>query len=141
MKLVLDTNVLLAAFLTRGVCHELLEHCARNHELVTSDFVLREFAGKLEGKFHVPVKQARRAVELLRGEMVMVEPSEPVERVCRDPDDDQVLATAIAGECRCLVTGDDDLLSLREHGGVRVVSPGSFWAFEAGADLARSPSR
>jgi putative PIN family toxin of toxin-antitoxin system len=131
VRLVLDTNVLLAAFLTRGVCHELLEHCVTGHQLATSDFILSEFAGKLEGKFHVPPGKISRAVGMLRAEMALVELPQAVEHVCRDPDDDRVLATAVAGKCRCLVTGDADLLILREHGGVKVISPGSFWAFEA----------
>ena len=40
MKIVLDTNVLIAAFIARGVCSDLLEHCARQHTLVTSEFIL-----------------------------------------------------------------------------------------------------
>lgn len=34
MKIVLDTNVLIAALIARGVCHELLEHCVLRHTLL-----------------------------------------------------------------------------------------------------------
>lgn len=51
MKILLDTNVLIAALIARGVCHELLEHCARRHKLVTSDFILDEVRNKLIQKF------------------------------------------------------------------------------------------
>lgn len=54
MRLVLDTNVLLAAYLSRGHCHELVEHCARQQTLVTSAFILNEFREKLVGKLRVP---------------------------------------------------------------------------------------
>ena len=47
MRIVLDTNVLIAAFVSRGVCHELLEHCERQHQLISSGFILREFEDKL----------------------------------------------------------------------------------------------
>jgi putative PIN family toxin of toxin-antitoxin system len=43
MKVVLDTNVLIAAFITRGSSSDLLEHCIRQHEIVTSEFILDEF--------------------------------------------------------------------------------------------------
>ena len=45
---------------------------------------------------------------------------------CRDPDDDRYLAAALAGRAAYLVTGDDDLLSLREHEGVLVIPPRRF---------------
>ena len=47
MKIVLDTNVLIAALIARGVCHELLEHCVLRHTLFTSDFILNETHEKL----------------------------------------------------------------------------------------------
>lgn len=56
MKFVLDTNVLIAAFITSGVCHEILEHVIRNHELVLSDFIANEFKDKLLNKFQYTEK-------------------------------------------------------------------------------------
>jgi len=46
-----NTNVLIAAFITRGVCSDVLEHCVRRHVLVTSEFILNEFCEKLIHKF------------------------------------------------------------------------------------------
>jgi predicted nucleic acid-binding protein len=46
--------------------------------------------------------------------------------VARDPDDDAVLAAAIEGEASAIVTGDRDLLVLREHHGIRIVTPRDF---------------
>jgi putative PIN family toxin of toxin-antitoxin system len=52
----------------------------------------------------------------------------PVEvpRVCRDPDDDQILAIAVIGTVDALVTGDADLLALGAHGGVNISSIADF---------------
>lgn len=131
MRLVLDTNVVLAAFISRGVCHELLEHCEREHTMVVSGFILEEFREKLVGKFDVPPSKAREATVLLRSRMESVEPVPLEAPVCRDPDDDWVLATAVAGTCECTVTGDKDLLSLGEHRGIRILAPNTFWSYEA----------
>ena len=51
MKIVLDTNVLIAALIARGFSHQLLEHCALRHTLFTSDFILEETQEKLIEKF------------------------------------------------------------------------------------------
>jgi predicted nucleic acid-binding protein len=45
---------------------------------------------------------------------------------CRDPDDLPVLGTAVAGNANVLVTGDDDLLTLREFQGMAILSPREF---------------
>ncbi|MDQ3623269.1 MAG: putative toxin-antitoxin system toxin component, PIN family [Verrucomicrobiota bacterium] len=46
--------------------------------------------------------------------------------ICRDPDDDLVLAAAVAGSCQYLVTGDNDLLVLGAFRDVKIVKPREF---------------
>lgn len=131
MKLVLDTNVLLAAFLSRGACHDLLEHAQQHHQIVLSAFVLEEFRSKLASKFRIPEPVIEAALSLLMVAAEIVEPMPLASAVCRDVDDDWILATALAGSCSCLITGDKDLLALGEHAGIRILAPVEFWRFEA----------
>jgi len=49
-----------------------------------------------------------------------------VSGVCRDPDDDMVLSAAVEGRAEVIVTGDDDLLVLREYEGIRIETPRAF---------------
>ena len=49
-----------------------------------------------------------------------------VKGVCRDPDDDAVLGAAVEGRAEVIVTGDDDLLALREYEGIRILTPRKF---------------
>jgi putative PIN family toxin of toxin-antitoxin system len=130
VRLVLDTNVLIAAFVARGVCHELLEHCQREHALVTSDVILAEFEAKLLQKFKVPPLDAREARALLASSMqrITLEPLDAA--VCRDPDDDWVLATAVTRRCACLITGDKDLLALKRFQDLAILTPSEFWGYE-----------
>ncbi len=131
MRLVLDANVLVAAFVARGVCAELLEHCVREHQVVTSAAILEEVRRALVDKIKVKVAQADQTVRLLRTRLEVVEPVALESQVSRDPDDDLVLGTALAGRCEAIVTGDKDLLDLVAHGGVAIVSPRAFWSFES----------
>ena len=131
MRIVLDTNVLIAAFIARGMCRELLEHCVRHHKLVTSEFILNEFREKLTGKFKFTSAEANAAAALLQTRMIVVDPTGLNSPVCRDADDDNVLATAAAGNCDCIVTGDKDLLVLRRFSGIDIVSAGDFLEYEA----------
>ena len=123
MRIVLDTNVLLAALGTRGLCEALLAVCLEGHDLVTSDHILRELSRHLAGKFRVPRRRVREIVALLREQAEVVEPARVPSGACGDPDDLPVLGTAVAGDADLLVTGDADLLALGSHGRIAIVSP------------------
>ena len=130
MKIVLDTNVLIAAFITHGTCNELLEHCAVNHEVILSGFILGELKDKLVRKFGFTTHEADSAAQLLTSRCALVTPLALTEPICRDSDDDKIIGTALAGDCECIVTGDKDLLDLGQVKGVSMISPSDFWAME-----------
>jgi putative PIN family toxin of toxin-antitoxin system len=132
MRIVLDTNVLIAAFIARGVCADLLEHCALHHTMVVSEPILAEFREHLTKKFKYTDQEAQDAVDLLRTQMEVVLPQPLDKPVCRDPDDDMVLATAASGNAECIVTGDKDLLIIRRYNNIEIVSPSQFADFETG---------
>jgi uncharacterized protein len=130
MRLLLDTNVLIAAFIARGTCSELLEHCVRLHTLITSQALLDEFGEKMAGKLGYTQQEVREALNLLRSEVELAKPTTLETPVCRDKDDDVVLATALAGQCDLIVTGDQDLLVLEQFQDIPIVTPGDFWRRE-----------
>jgi putative PIN family toxin of toxin-antitoxin system len=131
MKLVLDANVLLAALITNGACAELLDRCVLRHEIISSDVILADVDEHLRGKFKYSDEDAREAIDVLRSKSVIVTPNPLESPVCRGPDDDHILATAIAGQARCIVTGDKDLLVLERYQGVEIISPSAFADFES----------
>lgn len=130
MNVVLDTNVLISAFIAQGLCSELVEHCSRLHRVIVSDFILREFQERLAGKFKYTEHEALEAVTLICSVADLVAPVQLDEPICRDRDDDAVLGTAIAGNAACIVTGDADLLILREYRGIKILRPAEFIEFE-----------
>jgi len=58
--------------------------------------------------------------------MSVVSVSKLENQVCRDPDDDNILAAAVSGKCDCIITGDKDLLVLKEYEGIDIFSPRDF---------------
>ncbi|MBI2438255.1 MAG: putative toxin-antitoxin system toxin component, PIN family [Lentisphaerae bacterium] len=132
MRIVLDTNVLVAAFIAHGTCNELLEHCALRHVIVLSNYILDELRVVLSKKFGFNAAECREVLALLRSRCVLVQPAQLRSKGRADPDDDAIIGTAVAGNCDCLVTGDKALQELKAYGRTAVVCPGDFWRFEEG---------
>ncbi len=132
MRVALDTNVLIAALISRGVCADLLEHCVLRHTLLTSNTILDEVRRHLIDKFAYTATDVDEAVALLKSQMEVVTPISFDQPVCRDPDDDRILGTAVAGKAECIITGDKDLLVLQQYAGVEIIAPNSFVGFETG---------
>lgn len=131
MKLVLDTNVLVAALVARGMCSDLLEHCVRQHIVVSSPPLLNELRDVLEKKFSQRAIDVRATLKLFGETFTLVTPDPLDPPVCRDRDDDVVLTTALAGECTAIITGDQDLLILNPFRSIHVLAPSTFWKWEA----------
>lgn len=133
MKVTLDTNVLIAAFIAKGTCHDLFEDVARHHELVISDYILAEFMEKMVAKLGFTQKEAREAKALIRERARRVRPAELENPSDIDEDDLPILGTAVSGQVDCLVTGDKELLALGGVSGIRIIRPGDFWKLEDAA--------
>lgn len=129
MRVVVDTNVLIAGLLWRGPPHALLEHVrAGTVSMVSSPALLAELADVIgRAKFDailVRTKTSReRSLAEVRQLAEVIEPPPLAQPVCRDPDDDQVLALAIAAKVELIITGDDDLLSLASFEGIPIAAP------------------
>ncbi len=85
--------------------------------------MLDELEDVLAEKFEFSRDAARATRSEIESLADVVEP-DVVPKVCRDPDDDQVLAAAVTAEVDAIVTGDEDLLSLGSCEGIEIVTPG-----------------
>ncbi len=128
MKALFDTNVLLAAFLTEGVCAKLLTRARKQQfGLITCPFILLEFERILKKKFSATKQERENALALIaEAAQDNVHPTETPSGICRDKDDDNVLACAWEGAVDYLVTGDKDLLHLKVFKGIRIITPREF---------------
>ena len=131
MKVFLDTNILASALTTRGLCAELLEVVLQSHELLTSDPVLRELERILPGKLGQSDEVTEGFINLLHTHALLVNTAPPFPSL-PDPDDEAIVASAIAGNANVFVTGDKALLELQNVEHLPIVSPRNFWEMLAG---------
>jgi putative PIN family toxin of toxin-antitoxin system len=130
LRIVLDTNVLVAAFIAHGACSELFEHVLSHHELLLGRRILEELENVLTGKLRFPGAKVRALLVFLDRYDQHLDPPTLDAPVCRDADDDAILAFARAARADCIVSGDGDLLSLGTFEGIRILTPRSFWSFD-----------
>jgi putative PIN family toxin of toxin-antitoxin system len=126
VKVLLDTNVIVSAFATRGLCADLFQAIVAEHQLVLSESVLGEVRTVLTRKLRVPRKAVEELEALLRGPAVVVGSLKGSRMKGLDDADAAVVAEAVAGKVDVLVSGDQDLLKLPQPP-VVVVSPRGLW--------------
>ena len=126
MRIVFDTNVLVAAFTSLGLCHQAYEYALARTDIVTARRLLDELHDTLTGKMKIDRSLADEILAELANELEIVEPVPLLKSICRDEDDDWVLATALAGHSDIIVTGDKDLLVLKQFQGIKILSPRQF---------------
>lgn len=125
MIVVLDTNVVVAALVAKGLCHEVVVRSLGSCTVATSQPLLDELERTLRAKFTLG-PAGTSFLKQLRLRLRSVEPTPLRSAVSRDADDDVVLATAVAAGATVVVTGDQDLLVIGRYNGIDIVSPRDF---------------
>lgn len=130
-KVVLDTNQLVSSLLSQGLQRNLIDAWRRR------DFLLLIAPGQIEEvaevlsrpkirkKYPIPPPDRDAFLQLLHQDALLL-PHAPRAGVCRDPDDDYLLACAAAGAADYLVTGDEDRLTIGSYRGVAILSARQF---------------
>jgi len=128
VRVFLDTNVLVSAFATRGLCADLLRHVLAEHTLVTGEVVLQELRRVLRSRLRMPTRAIHEVEQFLREHEVTAKPKRPTGVAVRDLDDAWILASALEGKADVLVTNDRDLLDVAAEAPIDIVDPRAFWA-------------
>jgi predicted nucleic acid-binding protein len=126
LRIFLDTNVLVSAFASRGLCADLFELILLEHELVVGTQVLAELRRALRQKIKLPPARCDEIDEFLREHGgTLAEYVAPV--IAAVDDDARVLGQAIAGAADVFVTGDAAIQRLVKIERMRILSPRAFW--------------
>lgn len=126
-RVVLDTNVLLSALIFGGKPRQVVELLARDLiQAVTSEAILTEMRRTVARKFPDFTDDLARMELLLEEDAETVKLGGVTVAVCRDPDDNRVLETAVIGDCGYIISGDKDLLPLKKYQTIRILKPADF---------------
>ena len=134
MRAVVDTNILIRALIKPdGTVGPVLKRLAANdYTLVYSEPLLDELPAKLalpriRHKYHLDDQTIETVLALFALRGVLVLPARRIQ-VCRDPKDDMIIEAAVAGAAEHIVTGDEDLLTLKKFERIRIITPRIFLA-------------
>ncbi len=134
MRVLLDANVLISYLLVaqQSTISTIVEAAFQRHfTLLIPEELLTELVQTVKNKPHLTKRITHQEVDRLANSLLAVAEflppiAEDIAAISRDPADDYLLAYALIGRADYLVTGDDDLLSLGEIGGLRIARPADF---------------
>jgi putative PIN family toxin of toxin-antitoxin system len=130
VRVVFDTNVLVAAFAADGLCAKLVRRAnKRDFTLLLCPVIEEELRAVLKKKLSATEEEIQNAVALIREVGILAEKfPDPAKtpRVVNDPNDDLILFCAVMNEADFLVTGDRDLLAIQKHGKTKIIDPRGF---------------
>ena len=130
MKILFDTNVLISIFLAfkeGSSCYDVIDHAIEYHQLYYTQFIMEEFKRVFKEDFQYPESVIDKFTAFITTFFTKAGSSDRVENVCRDSKDDQIFADALANNIEVIVTGDNDLLVLDAHEGIKIITPKDYW--------------
>ncbi len=132
MRIVLDTNVYIGAALQGELTDDILEEVVENPDiiLIISEEILFEIERKLQEKFHWSTDRIELFLNRIRKIAEIVTPTEKLDILKRDPDDNKILECALAGKTDLIVSMDQDLINLKTFKGIGIIHPKTLsWTF------------
>lgn len=131
MKVVFDTNILIAAALKGGFSEDLLKMAStQTIVLICSEAILAELYQKMTTKFEWDPGQADFFISTIKEISEIVEIKQPVTKINSDPDDNKILECALAGQADLIVSSDQHLIKLKNWQGIGIVHPNTLnWIF------------
>lgn len=133
-KVVLDTNVLVSAFLSNaGVPNQALLQAGITYQLFISYDILEEVErvlrrSRIQRRVQLLGDEIRVFLAAIQSVADVVENPTPLRVIEDDPDDDLILGCAVGAKADYLVSGDTHLRKLRNYRGIQIVSPSEFLA-------------
>ena len=128
MRLVIDTNIVFSALLYGGKPLQILQLVFEGQaQAFASEWMLSELSGILSRPEHTArlTKLRTTAAQVsddYSGVIQFIIPKALEYKVSRDINDDPILACALSAKADLIVSGDKDLLVLKEFGGMPIVS-------------------
>ena len=121
-----DTNIIISSVFWRGNPYEVIRRgILGEYQLVISAKILDEVVDKLRNKFKFPEENIQELIDILMTYCHIVDVTSKFD-VVRDKKDNKIVECAFDGKADYIVTGDPDLLILKEFRGIKVVKAKEF---------------
>jgi putative PIN family toxin of toxin-antitoxin system len=133
MKVVIDTNVWVSALINpNGTPARIINHPAA-FDLLTSTAILTELErvlhyDRIQKRYQLTDEMISAYLLTVRLDSELVEVTQQVNAVERDPDDNRVLACAVQAGADYVVSGDPHLVDLAAYQGIPILTPSAFFA-------------
>lgn len=127
IKAVLDTNIFISAIEWSGKPYAILKKWKnKKFTLITSIEILTELVEILRRDFGYADNVAYYWYQFIGANSSVVTPTQKIELIREDPDDNKVLECAIEGKAEYIISGDIHLLNLKVYKGIKIVKPDEF---------------
>ena len=127
MKILIDTNILLSGLYFHGLPKKLFQELDENFKICVNEKIIAEYADKIDNKFsksrYILDKDLR---EKIFSSFISFEVKSDL-KICRDPDDDKFVNCAIDARAIYIVSGDNDLLTIKNFAGIEIVTAREFY--------------
>ena len=126
IRAVLDTNIIISAIFWAGKPYNVVSRGLKGDYVpITSPEIIDEVSNKLRNKFHFPEYEIEEQVNLMLGLFHVIQTVSSID-VVRDKSDNKIIECAIDGKADHIVTGDPDLLSIKEFKGIKILTADQF---------------
>lgn len=126
MRVVFDTNLIFSAVLFGGIPRAILEAAIENKfDVISSAVLMAELLDTLKRKSPLTLNELQLIEEEITNLVEISHPRQNIKAV-RDEDDNRVLEVAVEGNCDYIVTGDQDLLTLKKYKKIMILTPKEF---------------
>jgi putative PIN family toxin of toxin-antitoxin system len=119
---VLDSGIWISAFQFGGTPQAALDSVFSEHTVAICDQIVAEIRATLVRKFSWKDEEVRAILTEYTSDATHVDVTGSLHGVCRDPKDDMVFECAVKSHSQIIVSGDNDLLSVKTYNGVQVIT-------------------
>ena len=125
MRIVIDSNIFVSSFFWGGNPRRIIDRVIDGlDELYISDEILKEILEVMSRKkFDLELQKVMDYISIIDQYANKVVPKENIEIISRDKDDNKIIYCGLIGKVDCIITGDNDLLILKEYNGIKIMTP------------------
>jgi len=127
VKILFDANVIISGFVSQGYSFDVIKDAANKHEVYCTEYLIKETQKNLSTKFPLSHEAVKSIISTVKKQFTEGKTANIIEKISRDPKDDQILADAVINEIDVIITGDKDLLELKNYKGIKIIMPKDYW--------------